>query len=69
MTCKYDTEIKDKLNEMLTDFKNHMAAADFPIPDNAYKNKRADGDPDPCEYCKYGMICGKNNCMEGADDE
>ncbi|MCR5222380.1 MAG: PD-(D/E)XK nuclease family protein [Lachnospiraceae bacterium] len=69
VTCKYDTEIKDKLNEMLTDFKNHMAAADFPIPDNAYAEKRADGDPDPCEYCKYGMICGKYSCMEGTDHE
>lgn len=59
VSCKYDDEMKQKLFDKLTVFKDHMKAADFPIPDNAYAENREKDDPDPCKYCKFAMICGK----------
>ena len=67
--CKYDDEIKGKLFEKLTKFREHLEAADFPIPAEAYEENRSDGDPDPCAYCKYGMICGKADETGGLGDE
>ena len=36
----------------------HMENADFPVSE--YALNRTDDDPDPCRYCKYGLVCGKN---------
>ena len=57
VTCRYDQEMKKALSDKLSEFKRCMEKADFPIP--ALAISRADGDPDPCVFCKFGMICGK----------
>jgi len=69
VSCKYDDEMKQKLFDKLSVFKQHMEAADFPIPDNAYEENRAKDDPDPCKYCKFGLICGKTQEIGGLSDE
>ncbi|MCR5502744.1 MAG: PD-(D/E)XK nuclease family protein [Lachnospiraceae bacterium] len=65
VTCKYDDEMKQALADRLTLFRQHLLNADYPIPDNAYAEKRSNGDPDPCKYCKFGGICGKDQETEG----
>lgn len=67
--CKYDDEKKNELFEKLTDFKKHLENADFPIPEAAYKENKENDDPDPCHYCKYGLICGKTDVTGGSDHE
>ena len=57
VTCKYDRDMKKALAEKLSEFKRCMEAADFPVSEFAVN--RSDGDPDPCVFCKFGMICGK----------
>ena len=69
VSCKYDEEMKQKLFDKLDTFKQHMEAADFPIPDNAYECNREKDDPDPCKYCKFGLICGKAQEIGGLGDE
>ena len=69
VSCKYDQEMKDALKAKLTDFKDRLISADFPIPDNAYEENREKNDPDPCKYCKYGLICGKGVEIGGLTDE
>ena len=64
--CKYDDAIKDELNKKLTEFKSHLDTGDFPISN--YAIKRDKDDPDPCRYCKYGLVCGKQR-EGGSDDE
>jgi CRISPR/Cas system-associated exonuclease Cas4 (RecB family) len=54
VTCKYDDEMKNALKERLNFFKESMEKGEFPLPDFG-------GDTDPCKYCKYGAICGKNS--------
>ncbi|MCR4611735.1 MAG: PD-(D/E)XK nuclease family protein, partial [Lachnospiraceae bacterium] len=66
--CKYDDEMKELLNEKLVEFKKAMDNLDFPIPANAYEDNREKGDPDPCKFCKYGLVCGKLE-KEGLEDE
>ncbi len=39
VSCKYDQEMKDALMGKLMDFKNCLLSADFPIPDNVYKEQ------------------------------
>ena len=46
VTCKYDDEMKSKLNDCLQLFKQMMIDGDFPC---GYA----------CDYCKYEGICGK----------
>ena len=55
--CKYDEAVKLKLNSMLTDFKDELEKSVFPV--SLLAIDRAPDDADPCEYCKYGAICGK----------
>ncbi|WP_026527811.1 PD-(D/E)XK nuclease family protein [Butyrivibrio sp. VCD2006] len=50
--CKYDDEMKNKLSEKLNTFKEAMLSGEFPIP-------VIDKENNPCKYCKYGSICGK----------
>ena len=65
--CIYDAEMKKKLGEKLERFKEQMINENFPI--SPFAIDRGDDDPNPCEYCKYGMICGKDALVGGADDE
>ena len=69
ITCRYDDEMKQQLLDRLKAFREHLEAADFPIPDEAYEENREQGDPDPCRYCKYAGICGKATEFGGTDDE
>lgn len=59
VSCKYDDEMKQKLFDKLTVFKDHMKTAYFPIPDKAYEENQEDGGSDQCKYCKFALICGK----------
>ena len=58
VSCRYDGEIKRLLNEKLTQFKTSLESGDFPTarqPEDASKGT------DPCRYCKYSEICGKED--------
>jgi RecB family exonuclease len=66
VTCKYDDEMKDKLTVKLNEFKEKLETADYPVSEFAIS--RTKDDPDPCKYCKYGMICGKPQ-KGGPEDE
>ena len=68
VSCRYDEDMKQKLYDRLSEFKEHMEAADFPIPANAFEQNRGKEDPDPCKFCKYGLICGKGQ-EGGLEDE
>lgn len=68
VSCRYDDDMKQKLSEKLSVFKQHMEAADFPIPVKAYEQNREKDDPDPCRYCKFGRICGKAQEKGGSGD-
>ncbi len=52
VSCKYDTEMKGQLLGMLQVFRDHMIAGDFPVAQPKEDN-------DPCKYCKYAKVCGK----------
>lgn len=69
VSCKYDEEMKNRLFDKLSIFKKYLEAADFPIPEGAYERNRDKDDPDPCKYCKYGLICGKGLEAGGNIDE
>lgn len=64
--CRYDDSMKQMLYDKLSDFKQHMEDGDFPIADLAVF--RNENDPDPCKYCKYGIICGKGVEVMGGPD-
>nr|MCR5340042.1 PD-(D/E)XK nuclease family protein [Saccharofermentans sp.] len=66
VTCKYNQEMKNALSDKLSEFKRCMEAADFPIPELAIS--RADDDPDPCVFCKFGTICGKTELTGGSEN-
>ena len=68
VSCKYDAEMKQKLFDILSEFKQYMEAGEFPVSGLALEENRSDDDTDPCKYCKYGLICGKGQ-MGGLDDE
>lgn len=59
VSCVYGEEMKDRLMEVLKQFKDNMIAGDFPLAE-----KSEDSDKDPCEYCKYADICGKLEDMD-----
>lgn len=52
VSCRYDDEMKEQLSERLNKFKDCMLKGEFPIPE-------PDEEHDPCRYCKFGSICGK----------
>ena len=53
----YDDAAKEILNNKLNEFKTAMENGNFTV--NATAKDAKEGDPDPCKYCKYGLICGK----------
>nr|MCR5023735.1 PD-(D/E)XK nuclease family protein [Lachnospiraceae bacterium] len=67
VTCKYDDEMKKMLFEKLSEFKKAVEDVDFPI--SVYALGREEDEPDPCKYCKFGHICGKELAEGGSDDE
>ena len=46
-----------------------MDDGDFPVSENALNRTQGDKRPDPCMFCKFGMICGKSELDGGAEDE
>lgn len=54
VTCKYDKEMKDLLNQKLIEFKDAIDSGDFSI-----EPMTIDEEKEKCKYCKYGAICGK----------
>ena len=61
VTCRYDEEMKSRLSERLTQFKNSLESGDFPAA-----AETEDGS-DPCRYCMYKGICGREK-EEGTVD-
>ena len=61
--------MKQQLYDKLSTFKEALELKEFSIPANAYKENRADGDPDPCKYCKFSMVCGRDQENGGLGDE
>ena len=66
VTCNYD-EIKEKLSEKLSEFKDAMETGNFPISE--FAKERPDDVPDPCKYCKFGLVCGKDTEIGGLGDD
>jgi ATP-dependent helicase/DNAse subunit B len=54
VSCVYDDTMKDKLNKKLSMFKEHMEKGYFPC------TEAGEDAEDPCKFCKYGLVCGKN---------
>jgi len=54
ITCKYDDEIKQQLNEKLHEFKNALENKDFTIEPFDKETEKV-----KCKYCKFQTICGK----------
>ncbi len=54
--CVFDDDMKQKLSDRLTKFKNAMKAGDFPVNPGA--------DNANCEYCKLADICGRDKEKE-----
>ncbi|WP_034450134.1 PD-(D/E)XK nuclease family protein [Butyrivibrio sp. AE2032] len=54
--CEWNEETKSELDDILTDFKEHMENGYFPTFSNFIPNVK---DFNPCEHCKYGLVCGK----------
>lgn len=52
--CAYNSNIKDKLNDKLTEFKAALDSGDFPIAESE----------DECRYCKLKNICNRANESE-----
>ena len=57
VTCEYNDDMKQKLNNKLLEFKKAMIDGDFSLP----KEETID-EQKPCEYCSYGSLCGINEC-------
>ena len=55
VTCRYDEDMKRQLSERMDLFKSSMLNGGFPAAEIT-----EDGD-DPCRFCKYKGICGKEN--------
>ena len=60
--CRYDDEMKARLADKLSAFRRQLEEAEFPV--SPYAITRTAQDPDPCRFCKFGMICGKNSGKE-----
>lgn len=56
VSCQYNEEIKQKLSEKLEYFRECMENGEFPLAEQPVES---DSGNDPCRYCKYGEICGK----------
>ena len=54
VACKYDDEMKEKLNNKLQEFKAVMDSGDFSISPMTKEEEK-----EKCKYCKFGAICGK----------
>ena len=52
--CRYDDEMKAKLDDKLMEFKEAIENGDFEIG-----TMTPDEEKEICKYCKYGSICGK----------
>lgn len=56
VTCEWDEDMKESLTSFLVDFKREMRFGEY------YRRELDDEDSelnDPCKYCKYGSVCGK----------
>ena len=69
ISCKYDDAAKEILANLLSLFKIHMEDSDFPV--SRFAGKPDANRPDPCRYCKFGSICGKDTVIapEGSDSD
>ena len=63
VNCRYDEANKQKLGEKLTQFRHSLENGDFPT---AVQLEDVSDGTDPCRYCRYAEICGKQN---GEGDE
>ena len=52
VTCRYNEEIKTRLSEKLHYFKECLISGTFSLGEKTQDNN-------PCRYCKYDEICGK----------
>lgn len=59
VTCRYDEDMKEKLNQKLLAFKEALTSGNFPCAT----------DEDACTYCTLAGICGKETQKEEEADE
>ena len=62
VTCRYDDEMKEALNQKLEEFRTVMEKGVFETVDPKDQ-------PDTCKYCHYQSICGRKTETEGDEDE
>ena len=62
VTCRFDKDMKQKLSDRLTLFKNSVQSGSFPAA-----NASEDGE-NPCKYCKYRSICGRDSDSGDAEE-
>ncbi len=67
VSCKYDEDMKRQLADKLASFKEHIENADFPISENADSTDKKR--KNPCQYCKYGLVCGKTQKGAAKDEQ
>ena len=59
VTCRYDAEMKKKLDERLSAFKDALLSGSFPCT----------GDKDNCRFCRLDTICGRERKTDGEDGD
>ena len=58
VTCAWNDEMKAGLSSVLAEFKHDMLNGQFQLNYITEENKDSNT-IDPCKYCKYGSVCGK----------
>ena len=56
--CAWDEETQRGLSEILAEFKRNMRFGEFRLNVLSEEDIK-EGANDPCRYCKYGSVCGK----------
>lgn len=63
VTCAWDENTQDGLNEILNSFIEDMRLGRFECNIVTEEDVSAGAD-DPCKFCKYGSVCGKEICND-----
>ena len=62
VSCRYDDDMKKQLSDRLEEFRECLEDGYFPLAEAA-----EDGQ-DPCRFCRFGPVCGKDNELPDAEE-
>ena len=68
VSCCYDDAMKQALTDKLLQLREALDDGCFPVSENAGSDEKKTGIPNPCKYCRYGMICGKEEELTEEDE-